>query len=212
MFPAAVGGDTPSVSSGTFTDENVTLKNPPGPSGLNLSEVPWLQAFFRYYESGNPDSGTSGETGTQRGNTDILRLLLSISIILGVGILGAVILWFMLFRSEPESDESSVSHSQQLPAEDESTGQTASEPGVSPSNGVYRGWYEMIDHLRVSDWRSRTPGELARLATDSGLNQNAVATITRQFEWVRYGDATPTPDREAEVSDALDQLMEEGDT
>jgi len=81
-----------------------------------------------------------------------------------------------------------------------------------PANEVYQAWLAFVDLLDVDSTAS--PGEAAQAAKRAGLPPDAVETIRRTFEDVRYGDA-PVTDRRAErVRAALDRLRADrtGDT
>lgn len=211
MFPTAVGGDTQSSRSGVFTDENVTLSNPPGPSGLNLSEIPWLQVYYQYFEQNNQNSGSEGVNQNQRGGTDILPILAAIGTLLGVVGVGSIVIWITWLRSAPDTSAvSSFETLQTADAEEATTRPFSQKP--SPSNGVHRAWYQMVRQLQIPNWESRTPRELAELATERGFDSEAVDTIATQFEQVRYGEEAPTSDRESRTSDALERIREDRNT
>lgn len=210
-FGSSLGGPTQSVSSGVFNDQNVTLKDPPQPSSVNLSESRWLQVYYKYFESDNETKNRTNASGTQEGRTDILPVLLTAIAILAMGILGGVI-WFRWLR--PLDDTS---------FEEWGAADTTTEPNAEhhtdnlqtvfdPENDVQRAWYALAHHLDIPNTDSYTPRELAVTAVDRGLDREAVSDLTVLFERIRYGQARPTAEREQRARHALERLgIELGD-
>lgn len=210
-FGSSLGGPTQSVSSGVFTDENVTLKDPPRPSSVNLSESRWLQVYYKYFESDNQTKNTTNASGTQEGRTDILPVLLTAIAILAMGVFGGLI-WFRWLR--PLDDTS---------FEQWGTTDTTTEPNsedhtdnlqtvFEPENDVQRAWYAMAHHLDIPNTDAYTPRELAATAVDHGLDREAVRDLTGLFERIRYGKERPTPEQEQRARHALERLgIELGD-
>lgn len=56
-----------------------------------------------------------------------------------------------------------------------------------PQNEVEHAWYEMVKRLDIDDIQSRTPGEIARRAIETGMEPGAVETLTQTFQDIRYG-------------------------
>jgi hypothetical protein len=52
----------------------------------------------------------------------------------------------------------------------------------------------MVERAGVDDARTKTPQECADDAVAAGADEDAVATLTRTFEAVRYGGAAVTDD------------------
>ena len=77
---------------------------------------------------------------------------------------------------------------------------------VSQSNAVYSAWHEMATRALDASERTATPSEVAGAAVRSGLDRDAVRTLTSLFEEVRYGDRPVTDERERKASAALDAL------
>ena len=76
----------------------------------------------------------------------------------------------------------------------------------SPSNEVERAWWTMVERTDVDDARTKTPQECADDAVASGADEDAVATLTRTFEAVRYGGASVTDDRVARVQRDVEEV------
>lgn len=81
--------------------------------------------------------------------------------------------------------------------------QWAAEP---PDDEVHRAWLSMVRRLDLSQPESRTPLECARAAVDAGMDPQAVETLTRVFEEVRYGDRPVTEERRERAREGLRQL------
>lgn len=79
-------------------------------------------------------------------------------------------------------------------------------PHGRPSNDVHRAWVAMVKRADVDDPRSKTPAECARAAIERGMDAEAVESLTRLFEDVRYGDAQPTKERAQEARNSLRTL------
>lgn len=67
---------------------------------------------------------------------------------------------------------------------------------VDPGDEVSRAWLALARRTDVDRPRARTAREYADAAVDQGLNPDAVETVTREFEAVRYRGADVTDDRE----------------
>lgn len=81
---------------------------------------------------------------------------------------------------------------------------------VPPSNGVYRAWRRLADAVDETTDRTLTTGEVAAVAVERGLDGEAVRTLTRQFEEVRYGGRSATDERERRAEEALAGLALDG--
>lgn len=68
-------------------------------------------------------------------------------------------------------------------------------------NEVYDAWRAFLDRVDVDE--GAAPGEAARRAREAGYPPEAVETLHATFEAVRYGGATPTPERVEAVREAL---------
>jgi hypothetical protein len=75
-----------------------------------------------------------------------------------------------------------------------------------PSNEIERAWWSMVERFGVDRPRTKTPGECAREAIDAGGDEEAVRTLTRTFEEVRYGGAPVTDDRLDRIRHETDRL------
>ena len=79
-------------------------------------------------------------------------------------------------------------------------------PDPSPSNEIERAWWTMVERTGVDDARTKTPGECADDAVAAGADEDAVATLTRTFEAVRYGGASVTDDLVDRVRRHVDEV------
>lgn len=77
---------------------------------------------------------------------------------------------------------------------------------ANPDSEVERAWLNLVRRVDADRPETRTPGEWAARAVDSGLDADAVATLTRAFESVRYGGGEETEERRRRVRRALDRL------
>lgn len=204
-FRSSVAGSTRGVSSGVFSDENVTLKDPPGPSSANLSQSPWLQVYYKYFKPDTGSANAPNASGPPRGGTDILPLLFSVVGVLLV-VVGGGLAWGYWVRSTSDASftewPATASTEESHPEQHADTGRLT----VEPENDVHRAWYAMARHLDVTAASSDTPRELAGTAIDQGLEREAVRDLTTQFERVRYGQGQPTAEREQRALAALERL------
>ena len=67
---------------------------------------------------------------------------------------------------------------------------------AAPRDEVSRAWLALARRTDVDRPRARTVREYADAAVEQGLNPDAVETVTREFEAVRYRGADVTDDRE----------------
>jgi len=65
----------------------------------------------------------------------------------------------------------------------------------------------MMRSLDVDDRRARTTEECASAAANAGMDPDAVETLTRTFEEVRYGQRPVTDDRRQRVSQVCQRLQ-----
>lgn len=92
---------------------------------------------------------------------------------------------------------------------DDADGPGEEWPAAEPPNEVSRAWAEMIRRLDIESPRSKTATECATAAVEAGMDPEAVRTITRAFEAVRYGDGRVTDERVRRVRRALRNLDSE---
>lgn len=96
---------------------------------------------------------------------------------------------------------------------DESAGEGRStethwEPSPpADANIVFEAWDAMMRRLEVEDTRARTTEECASAAANAGMDPDAVETLTRTFEEVRYGERPVTDDRRQRVSQVCQRLQ-----
>lgn len=79
-------------------------------------------------------------------------------------------------------------------------------PTPDPSNEIEQAWWAMVERFGVDRPHTKTPGECAREAIDAGGDEDAVRTLTRTFEEVRYGGEPITDDRLGRVHHETDKL------
>jgi hypothetical protein len=79
-------------------------------------------------------------------------------------------------------------------SDDDASG-TGGDDGPDPPESVEEAWDRFTDRVGVRDRRSRTPGELARVAASRGVPSEPVGRLTRTFREVRYGERPQTDAR-----------------
>lgn len=84
-------------------------------------------------------------------------------------------------------------------------------PSEQPANDIHGAWVAMVERTNIDRPWTRTPAECARAAVDAGLDSEAVDTLTRLFEEVRYGDAPPDDERRRLAREWRQRLDEPGD-
>lgn len=92
------------------------------------------------------------------------------------------------------------------PASDGRSAESDPWADLDPSNDVERAWVTMVRAAGLSRPWTKTPGECADEAVSSGMDPDAVGTITDVYEEVRYGGAQPTDRHERRARDGLSQL------
>jgi hypothetical protein len=83
--------------------------------------------------------------------------------------------------------------------------ETAPTPSAA-DNAIYRTWSDMVALLDAPDPQSGTPRQFEAAAVDRGMDPDDVATLTRTFEAVRYGDATLSEQRRERAVAALRRI------
>lgn len=132
-------------------------------------------------------------------------LLVAFWVLLGVG-------WFYLVnRRRLDDDTSDVGGSGgSLPEgsfeHDEAVSAQETVSDVPASNPVYSAWREMATEAAESASGTLTANEVAAAADDRGLDDDAVRTLTRLFEEVRYGGRPVTEDRKRRARSALESI------
>ncbi|CAM2869619.1 DUF4129 domain-containing protein [Halobacterium salinarum] len=135
---------------------------------------------------------------------------------LAVGVLAVVAVLFVVLAYHATGDDTATDRSPdpatrepaaqpRLAAVGAAAGQAAAriETVADVDNEVYRAWREMAAHVDVSNPEASTPREFAAAARDAGMDARHVDALTALFRAVRYGDADPSPAREARAVDAL---------
>lgn len=211
VFGSSVGGPTRAASSGVFNDQNVTLKDPPRPSSVNLSKSPWLQVYYKYFEAENQTANATNASGPHRGGTDILPILSTIGAVFVLAVIAGLV-WFRWLRSKTDNSFEQWDATASAAEANSEHQPDYGNRGAEPESDVHRAWYAMARHLDVPNADSETPRELAVTAIDRGLDREAVRDLTVLFERVRYGRGKPTSDREQRAMGALERLgIETGD-
>ena len=77
---------------------------------------------------------------------------------------------------------------------------------LDPENDVERAWVTMVRSAGLTKPWTKTPGECAEAAVDSGLDPEGVRAITDAFRAVRYGGEPPTDRHERRAREGLSRL------
>lgn len=158
--------------------------------------------------------GSSAPVGSGDGDlTDPTLPTALVMLVLGVAAVAVVGLYLYSDPGDDEDDpdEEAETAAEQRQAIGRAAGRAADriEDDVDVENEVYRAWREMTEHLDVDRPESSTPSEFADSAVEAGMAEGSVGELTRLFEEVRYGGATPTEDREQRAVDALRRIEDE---
>lgn len=92
-------------------------------------------------------------------------------------------------------------------------GDPCESPGddeTPPAVAVREAFRELVRMLGIRGWRTMTPGEIARAATDRGLPEGPVRAVTDAFRDVEYGGVEPSEALRDRVAGAL-SLLRDGD-
>lgn len=79
-------------------------------------------------------------------------------------------------------------------------------PPDEPATEVDRAWLAMVRRLELDRPWTRTPAECASAAVDTGMDPDAVATVTDAFAEVRYGGCAVTSTHRKRVRTGLQRL------
>jgi hypothetical protein len=94
------------------------------------------------------------------------------------------------------------------PASGGTHGRGAVEGSAADALAAYRSLLDWADHKGLGRRRSETTGQLqARLSTQSPETTDAVDVVTSTYEYERYGQIPPPPDRLKRVRQALAALL-----
>jgi hypothetical protein len=205
---ASLEGKSTDATAGTaiFT-EDATLDDDLNPQEQNLSGSPFLEMLYELTPGVSEETNTTNVSSETGGGTSILPFAVLFGGLLATGsILFGVWLWRI--RSA-----STAGHTISDDVVGARGGDEETETDVLDrldldafDNEVYRAWYRMVRQLDVRGRRSVTPRELADFAVDQGMDQDAVETLTRQFEFVRYSDVAATAEHERRAREALSRL------
>lgn len=93
------------------------------------------------------------------------------------------------------------------PETDDATVESPTPPPTpDPSNDIERTWWTMVEQFGVERPHTKTPGECAREAVEAGADEDAIETLTRTFEEVRYGGAPVTDDQRDRIRPHAERL------
>lgn len=84
-------------------------------------------------------------------------------------------------------------------------------PTSHPANDIHEAWVNMVERANPEQPWTRTPAEVARTAVEAGMDSEAVGTITRHFEEVRYGNAPLTEERIRHAREWRERLDRRGE-
>ncbi len=86
---------------------------------------------------------------------------------------------------------------------------TAGEPlgPESPERTIREAWHAFCDHVGIQRRETRTPGEVARRAVETGYPSGTVEYLLSTLRDVEYGGQNPTSDRAARARDAVAGLV-----
>lgn len=77
---------------------------------------------------------------------------------------------------------------------------------VDPRDEISRAWLAIARRTNVDSPRAKTTSEYADAAVEQGLDPDAVETVTREFEEVRYRGAEVTEERERRAKESREEL------
>lgn len=135
------------------------------------------------------------------------------------GGVGGVALWSVamvalgLARRRPEpseaDDDTSVDRTAAAASQSAATG---SEPGERAPETLRELWRRVAQRVAPGQWRSSTPAEVERTATDRGYPPEPVEQIAEVFREVEYGDRPLSDRRWRRARAAYDRLREARET
>lgn len=73
-------------------------------------------------------------------------------------------------------------------------------------NEIYAAWDALVRRLDLDDARNLTTGECAAAARSAGMDDDAVSTLRRTFEEIRYGDRPVRDEHRQHVSEIRQRL------
>lgn len=201
------GSDDPMGGTSVFTDD-VTLEDDLDPEEQNLSRSPFLEMLYELTPGTAEETNTSNVSAETSGGTSLLPVAVLFG---GLFVLAGVlfVVWVWRLWSASRSGGSTIDLDRETEAEDISEDEPERSDGFEfdpLSNEVYRAWYQMARRVDVKRRASATPRELSHTAVNEGMDPDAVETVTRLFETVRYGDVTVTDEDERRAKEALTRL------
>lgn len=90
--------------------------------------------------------------------------------------------------------------------DDDDSGPDRPWADVDPRDEISRAWLAIARRTNVESPRAKTTSEYADAAVEQGLSRDAVETVTREFEEVRYRGAEVTEERERRAKESRDEL------
>ncbi|MFC3478326.1 DUF4129 domain-containing protein [Halobacterium litoreum] len=160
-------------------------------------------------------SSDSSSVAGGGGGGGATETLLSPPALLALLVVAALVLAVLVYRAsgddaveevdEPEPVQTGPEDEDALAAVGAAAGDAADriDDADDVENEVYRAWRDMTDHIDVGDPETSTPGDFAAAASDAGMADAHVDTLTDLFRDVRYGGQDATEDRERRAVDAL---------
>ncbi|NHN48298.1 DUF4129 domain-containing protein [Halostella sp. JP-L12] len=85
---------------------------------------------------------------------------------------------------------------------------TTDEPATEEQRSLRRFWRQFVRIVSPGDWRTRTPGEVARAAVRKGFPDGPVYRLTEAFRRSEYGEDPPDEERLSTARRALDRLRD----
>lgn len=206
------GGSKGAMGGTSVFTEDATLEDDLNPQDQDLSGSPFLEMLYEVTPGLNEETNTTDPSAERGGKTSLLPLaVLFGGLMVAASILAVVGIWRLWRASRPDGATTEVTERRRNdPGADEPDEPDRVDPDAL-DNDVYRAWYRMAREVGGDRRSSDTPREVARLAVEDGMDSDAVETLTRQFEAVRYGDAGVTADRARSVDEAYSRLGIEGE-
>ena len=191
------GTDQPTLYSGTTPTQPMPTASPAfgggGGNGTNATDS--RDVIDRETPAPAAEGGDGGGVST--------LLIAALVGGLGVAVVVAVLLTDDDTRAPPREER------------DDDGPPDAPTPTVDPvydapaDDAVTRAWRTLRERAGVDE--SATPGETAAVALDRGYADDAVESVTRGFESVRYARQPPTDEQERRARELSDRLGREAD-
>lgn len=204
------GSDDATGGTAVFT-EDATLEDDLNPEEQDLSGSPFLEMLYELTPAVGDETNTTNVSTATGGRTSLLPFALLFGGLLVSGALLMVVgVWRLWSASRPAG---STAEPEGVHGTEDEGGAADDTDRIDPDafgNEVYLAWYRMARAVGAGRRTSETPREVARLAIEEGMESDAVETLTREFELVRYGETDVTAKHEHRVREALSRLPIEG--